>query len=152
MYAISQTLTFAVCRQHPEGLVHTFFIGTLVHNVQYSRKFASLLPSRSRNVQLGERKWIIFISIIKGIILAQVYSHIGFQDSFIFYAWWMQRVTSFWILFAVTRICRLNIFSSSVFEQMFKWVQNRKKWKGVTREQQLDMGEVDTFTYIINKG
>ena len=31
--------------------IHTSFFGTLVHNVQYSRKFAYLLPSRSRNVQ-----------------------------------------------------------------------------------------------------
>ena len=69
--------------------IHIFFIDTLVRNVQYSRKFVCLLPSRSRNVQLGERKWIILISIVKGMILAEVYSHFGFQDSFIFYAWWM---------------------------------------------------------------
>ena len=69
--------------------VHTSFFGTLVRNVQYSRKFAYLLPSRSRNVQLAERTWIVLITIIKGMILTEVYNHFGFQDSFIFYAWWM---------------------------------------------------------------
>ena len=63
-------------------------------------------------------------------------------------------VTRYFILDIIRGDSNLAVeyISSSVFEQIFKWVQNRKKWKRVTREQQLDMGEVDTFTYIINKG